>query len=62
MKKTSVDKFMFYYEQVISELDALREKAENHFDVDPEDIDRSVLYKARRTVEFLRYANRYWKE
>ena len=61
MKKAS-DKFMLYYEQIISELDALREKAENHFGVNPDDIDRSALYKARRTTEVLRYVNRYWKE
>lgn len=59
MNKPS-DKFIFYYEQVISELDALREKAENHFDVDPEDIDRSTLYKVRHTAELLHYVNRHW--
>jgi hypothetical protein len=62
MKKTGVDKFMFYYEQVTKELDALREKAENHFGVSPDDIDRSTLYKVRRTAELLRYVNRHWKE
>ena len=59
MKRAS-DKFMFYYEQVAKELDALREKAENHFDVNPNDIDRLTLYKVRRTAELLRYINRHW--
>lgn len=55
-----LDNFLLYYGRIMSELDALKEKAENHFDVNPDDIDRSTLYKVRRTVEILRYANRFW--
>ena len=56
-----LDNFLMYYGRVMIELDALKEKAENHFDVNPDDIDRLVLYKVRRTVEILRYANRFWE-
>ena len=57
-----LDNFLLYYGRIMSELDSLKKKAENHFRVKPDDIDRSVLYKARRTVEVLRYANRFWEE
>lgn len=57
-----LNNFLLYYDRIINELDSLKEKAENHFDVKPEDIDRSTLYKVRRTAELLRYVNRYWKE
>lgn len=57
-----LNNFLLYYDRIINELDSLKEKAENHFDVKPNNIDRSVLYKARRTVEVLRYVNRHWKE
>ena len=55
-----LDNFLLYYGRIINELDALKEKAENHFDVKPDDIDRSVLYKLRRTAELLRYVNGLW--
>lgn len=55
-----LDKFLLYYGRVMKELDALKEKAENHFGVKPDDIDRSTLYKVRRTAELLRYANGFW--
>lgn len=56
----NLDNFLLYYSRIMKELDTLKEKAENHFDVNLDDIDRSVLYKVRRTVEILRYANRFW--
>jgi hypothetical protein len=56
-----LDNFLLYYGRIMKELDALKEKAENHFDVNPDDIDSSALYKVRRTVEVLRYANRFWE-
>lgn len=55
-----LDNFLLYYGRIINELDALKEKAENHFEIRPDDIDRSVLYKLRRTAELLRYVNGLW--
>lgn len=55
-----LDNFLLHYGRIMSELDALKEKAENHFNVKPDDIDSSTLYKVRRTAEILRYVNRLW--
>lgn len=55
-----LDNFLMYYGRVIKELDALKEKAENHFDVNPDDIDSSALYKVRRTAKLLSYVNGLW--
>ena len=55
-----LDNFLLYYGRIMSELDALKEKAENHFDVKPDDIDRSTLYKVRRTAKLLSYVNGLW--
>ena len=55
-----LDNFLLYYGRIMSELDSLKKKAENHFGVNPDDVGCSVLYKARRMAEILRYANRLW--
>ena len=56
----NLNKFLMYYGRIVPELYALKEKAENHFEIRPDDIDRSVLYKLRRTAELLRYVNGLW--
>ena len=56
-----LDNFLLYYGRIMSELDSLKKKAENHFGVRPDDVGCSALYKARRTAEILRYVNRLWE-